>query len=101
MPYRNPVSRRNRVSSILGRQAVRAMPGYYGSMKRLSLRRFGEVVARVMETLPEEFRPYLDNVDVVVEEEADAETLRDAGLTDEEIEAGETIYGLFSPMPLP
>jgi predicted Zn-dependent protease with MMP-like domain len=69
--------------------------------KRLSLRRFGEIVARVLETLPEEFRPYLDNLTVEVEEEPDERTLRLAGLTEEEIEAGESLYGLFVPLDLP
>jgi predicted Zn-dependent protease with MMP-like domain len=68
---------------------------------RLSLRRFGEIVARVMKTLPEEFRPYLDNLTVEVEEEPDDETLRLAGFTEEEIEAGESLYGLFVPLDLP
>ena len=67
----------------------------------MSLRQFGRVVARVMETLPEEFRPYLDNVVVDVEEEPDERTLRRAGFTDEEIAAGETLFGLFDPLELP
>jgi predicted Zn-dependent protease with MMP-like domain len=70
-------------------------------MKRLSLRKFGQIVARVMETLPEEFLPHLDNVVVDVEEEPDLDTLRRAGLTEEEIEAGETLFGLFDPLELP
>jgi predicted Zn-dependent protease with MMP-like domain len=71
------------------------------SMKRMSLRQFGRVVRRVLETLPEEFHPYLDNVVVDVEEEPDAQTLRELGLTEEEIAEGESLYGLFAPMPLP
>jgi predicted Zn-dependent protease with MMP-like domain len=67
----------------------------------MSLRQFGRVVARVMETLPEEFRQYLDNVVVDVEEEPDRKTLRRAGFTEEEIEAGETLFGLFDPLELP
>jgi predicted Zn-dependent protease with MMP-like domain len=70
-------------------------------MKRMSLERFGRIVARAMETLPEAFRPYLDNVVVDVEEEPDEKTLRKAGLTDEEIAAGETLFGLFDPLELP
>jgi predicted Zn-dependent protease with MMP-like domain len=65
------------------------------------MRRFGRIVAGVMETLPEEFAPYLDNVVVDVEEEPDEATLRKAGLTDEEIEAGESLFGLFDPLELP
>ncbi|SRR5581483_4544136 len=70
-------------------------------MKRMSLRRFGQIVAQVMETLPEEFQPYLDNVVVDVEEEPDEKTLRKAGFTDEEIAAGEALFGLFDPLELP
>jgi predicted Zn-dependent protease with MMP-like domain len=70
-------------------------------MKRMSLRRFGIIVAEVMETLPEVFQPYLENVVIDVEEEPDDQTLRRAGLTEEEIAAGESLYGLFVPIDLP
>ena len=71
------------------------------SMKRMSLRTFGGIVARVMETLPDAFRPFLDNVVVDVEHEPDERTLRKAGLTNEEIASGETLYGLFDPLEMP
>ena len=67
-------------------------------MKRMSLRRFGQVVARVMRTLPAELVPHLDNLAVDVEDEADEETLRRAGLSEQEIADGETLYGLFEPL---
>jgi predicted Zn-dependent protease with MMP-like domain len=70
-------------------------------MKRMSLERFGRIVVRVLETLPEEFKPYLDNVVVDVEEEPDTDTLRRMGYTEEEIAAGESLYGLFAPLDLP
>ena len=70
-------------------------------MKRMSLRQFGKIVARVLETLPDELKQYLDNVVVDVEDEPDVETLRRMDFTEEEIEAGETLYGLFDPLPLP
>jgi predicted Zn-dependent protease with MMP-like domain len=70
-------------------------------MKRMSLRRFGAVVASVLETLPEPLKQYLDNVVVDVEHEADVETLRRMDFTEEEIAGGETLYGLFDPLPLP
>ena len=54
-----------------------------------------------METLPERFRPFLDNVVVDVEHEPDRHTLLKAGLTDEEIVEGESLYGLFDPLELP
>lgn len=67
----------------------------------MSLRRFGRIVAEVMETLPEELKQHLENVVVDVEEEPDARTLREMGFTDEEIAAGESLYGLFVPLELP
>ncbi len=70
-------------------------------MGRMSLRKFGRVVARVMEELPDELKQHLGNVVVDVEEEPDEATLRRAGLTDEEIAAGETLLGLFDPLQLP
>jgi predicted Zn-dependent protease with MMP-like domain len=69
-------------------------------MKRMSLRRFGRVVARVMKTLPDEFRPLVKNLVVDVEAEPDERTLREQGFTDEEIADGESLYGLFCPFPL-
>ncbi len=69
-------------------------------MKRMSLDRFGRVVARVMEGLPEELKEHLDNVVVDVEEEPDAATLRRVGFTEEEIAEGETLYGVFEPLDL-
>jgi predicted Zn-dependent protease with MMP-like domain len=67
----------------------------------MSLRRFGKIVARVLETLPEELKPYLDNVVVDVEEEPDVQTLRQMDFTDEEVADGESLYGLFVPFELP
>jgi predicted Zn-dependent protease with MMP-like domain len=54
-----------------------------------------------METLPEAFREYLDNVVVDVEEEPDRNTLRRAGFSQEEIADGETLLGWFDPLELP
>src|SRR5262249_49135902 len=70
-------------------------------MKYLSRKQFGRIVARVMETLPGEFRQYLDNVVVDVEAEPDEATLRTMGFTEEEIAEGESLYGLFMPMDVP
>jgi predicted Zn-dependent protease with MMP-like domain len=67
-------------------------------MKRMSLRKFGRIVARVMETLPEEFAPFLQNLVVDVEEEPDPEMLRRGGYTEEEIKAGVDLFGLFAPL---
>jgi predicted Zn-dependent protease with MMP-like domain len=67
-------------------------------MKR---REFKELVARVMETLPKEFEPFLDNVVVEVADDPDDELLRRAGFTEEEIEEGESLLGLFESLELP
>jgi predicted Zn-dependent protease with MMP-like domain len=69
-------------------------------MKPMSMKQFCRIVMGVMETLPEEFVPYLDNVVVDVEEEPDDKTLRRAGLTEEEIAEGETLLGFFDPLEL-
>jgi predicted Zn-dependent protease with MMP-like domain len=71
------------------------------AMEYMSLEKFGKIVARVMATLPAEFDQYLDNLFVEVEEEPDEKTLRDLEYTQEEIEEGESLYGLFVPMQLP
>jgi predicted Zn-dependent protease with MMP-like domain len=70
-------------------------------MKPLSLKKFGRIVAQVMETLPPEFAPHLDNLEVEVEDEPDEATLRRMEFTDEEIAAGDSLYGLFVPIDLP
>lgn len=67
----------------------------------MSLRRFGQIVSRVLETLPAELVPHLDNVVVDVEEEPALDTLRQQGFTDEEIAEGDSLYGLFAPIDLP
>jgi predicted Zn-dependent protease with MMP-like domain len=67
-------------------------------MNRMSLRRFGGIVRRVLESLPEEITRHLDNVVVDVEDEPDPRTLREMGFTPDEIGDGESLYGLFVPM---
>lgn len=66
-------------------------------MRRMSMRRFGRLVATVMRTLPPEFEPYVQNLVVDVRSEPDEETLRLAGFTEEEIEAGDSLFGLYVP----
>ena len=63
----------------------------------MSMKEFKHLVRRVMETLPDEFRPFLDNVVVEVEEWPDDDLLRRAGFTEEEIEEGESLLGFFRP----
>jgi predicted Zn-dependent protease with MMP-like domain len=65
----------------------------------MSLRQFGRIVSRVMETLPERFKPFLENLVVDVEDEPDEKLLHEQGLTEEEISDGESLYGLFVPFP--
>jgi predicted Zn-dependent protease with MMP-like domain len=65
--------------------------------KRMTLRKFGEIVRGVLDTLPEEIARHLDNVVVDVEDEPDEATLRQMGFTDEEIAEGDSLYGLFIP----
>jgi predicted Zn-dependent protease with MMP-like domain len=67
-------------------------------MKR---REFKALVAQVMETLPAEFAPFLDNVVVEVADEPDEDLLRRAGLTEEEIADGKSLLGFFDPLELP
>jgi predicted Zn-dependent protease with MMP-like domain len=69
-------------------------------MKRMSLKKFGRIVAEVMATLPPAIAEHLDNVVVDVEDEPSEQTLREMDFSDEEIADGDTLYGLFVPMPL-
>lgn len=66
-------------------------------MTSLSRREFRNLVAEVMNTLPEEFNPYLDNLVVDCEDEPDEETLLAAGLSLEEIALGNSLFGLYEP----
>lgn len=70
-------------------------------MKRMSLARFGRLVGGVMESLPDPFHKYLENLVVDVEREPSDDDLRAVGMSEDEIAAGETIYGVFIPTPLP
>ncbi|HKA08336.1 MAG TPA: metallopeptidase family protein [Gemmataceae bacterium] len=67
----------------------------------MSMTEFKQLVRRVMETLPAEFQPFLDNVVVEVAEWPDDDLLRRAGFTEEEIEEGDSLLGFFDPLELP
>lgn len=67
----------------------------------ISMKEFRLLVRQVMETLPSEIRPYLDNVVVEVADWPDDDLLLRAGLTEEEIEDGESLLGLFEPFEMP
>ena len=64
----------------------------------MSMKKFAAVVRKAIDSLPEEVMQYLENVVIDVEEEPSVEFLREAGFTDEEIEAGESLYGYFMPL---
>jgi len=66
-------------------------------MKPMPMRKFAAIVRRVLETLPEEIKQFLENVVIDVEEQPSVEFLRKAGFSKEEIEAGATVYGYFMP----
>jgi predicted Zn-dependent protease with MMP-like domain len=66
----------------------------------MSLQKFGRIVAEVMGTLPPQIAEHLDNVVVDVLEEPSEKTLRDMGFNAGEIAEGESLYGLFVPMPV-
>jgi predicted Zn-dependent protease with MMP-like domain len=68
-------------------------------MGRMSLTKFGRLVSQVMESLPEQFGPFLENLVVDVEDEPDERLLKEQGFTAEEIAEGETLYGIFVPFP--
>ena len=59
-------------------------------MKRMSMRRFAEIVRRVMRTLPEQIARHLDNVVVDVADEPPPELID---------EYPDGMYGFFEPMP--
>jgi predicted Zn-dependent protease with MMP-like domain len=63
-------------------------------------REFSQIVRNVMESLPKEIVQHLDNIVVDVEDKPSARLLREMGFTKEEIAEGESLYGLFAPMPM-
>jgi predicted Zn-dependent protease with MMP-like domain len=67
-------------------------------MNRMSMKKFGSIVRKVVENLPDEIKHYLENVVIDVEEEPTVEFLQVAGFTEEEIAAGDTLYGYFMPL---
>jgi predicted Zn-dependent protease with MMP-like domain len=70
-------------------------------MSQLTMSEFKRLVQGAMATLPPVIRDHLDNVVVEVAEWPDDDLLRRAGLTEEEIEDGETLLGLFDPFEMP
>ena len=62
------------------------------------MKRFVAIVEEAIDTLPPVIKQHLENVVIDVEEAPTDDFLREAGFTDEEIEAGETLYGYFMPL---
>jgi predicted Zn-dependent protease with MMP-like domain len=62
------------------------------------MKKFAAIVRRAIDTLPDEIMRHLENVVIDVEEEPSIEFLREAGFTEEEIEAGDSLYGYFMPL---
>lgn len=58
--------------------------------------RFEELVAEALDDLPEEFLERLVNVEVLIDEEPSAETLRSLGLSPRR----DTLFGLYEGTPL-
>ena len=62
------------------------------------MKEFMAIVEQAIDSLPEAIKRHLDNVVVDVEEAPTDDFLREAGFTDEEIDAGESLYGYFMPL---
>ncbi|MBA4393672.1 MAG: hypothetical protein C0407_08985 [Desulfobacca sp.] len=63
---------------------------------RLSIDQFNELVIQAMEGIPEEFLEKLENLEIVVEEEASPELLRELGLGKKDL-----VFGLYQGIPRP
>jgi predicted Zn-dependent protease with MMP-like domain len=64
----------------------------------MPMQEFMEIVKQAIDTLPEAIKRHLDNVVIDVEDAPTDDFLREAGFTDEEIDAGESLYGYFMPL---
>jgi predicted Zn-dependent protease with MMP-like domain len=67
-------------------------------MKRMPMKEFMAIVEQAIDSLPEAIKRHLDNVVIDVEEAPTDDFLREAGFTDDEIDAGESLYGYFMPL---
>ena len=57
---------------------------------------FEALVAEALDEMPAQFRPYLENVQVVVEDEPSEDLLRSMGLSPRR----DTLYGLYQGVPV-
>jgi len=62
----------------------------------MNRKRFARLVTEVLESLPEEFRVRIANVEVVIADWPTPEDLEEAGLSPED-----TLFGLYQGTPLP
>lgn len=63
----------------------------------MKMSQFAKVVRDAVDTLPPAIRRHLDNVVIDVEDEPSVKLLRLAGFSDEDIDAGDTLYGWYVP----
>lgn len=62
----------------------------------MPLDRFREIVAEAIDSIPDDLHRHVENLEIVVEDEPDPDTLLDVGL-----EPGEdTLYGVYEGTPL-
>ena len=61
----------------------------------MDTQQFEQLVARAIESLPEEIRERLENIDIIVADEPTPEQLRRSGLS-----RNETLLGLYEGVPL-
>lgn len=57
---------------------------------------FNKLVAEALDLIPEEFRPYLENVEIILEDWPSEELLESMGIPEDE-----GLYGLYTGTPLP
>lgn len=67
-------------------------------MIEVSQKRFEKLVGRALDLLPPEFLAHLENVNVVIEEEPDADLLGEMGFDLDDPE--DTLFGLYEGVPL-
>ena len=71
------------------------MPFVLNKTMHMDRERFEQLVAIAVDSLPEEFRTRLENIDVVVEDKPTPVQLAESGL-----KRGETLLGLYQGVPL-
>ncbi len=64
--------------------------------RRLSRTRFEQLVVLALQLIPQRFRDEMKNLALVIEDEPDADTLRDV-----DIQPPDSLYGLYQGTPLP